>query len=127
MLLLLSHKISKKMAQLYANCDFCSIQDCSLGVQKFVKVTETSLSHILEEENVGSGKKKKQKIGHKLSGHYDQELRHIFSLGEGFKHEKFNNLALDKLRKDKDNTEDLGKYRRDLMGHCLIFAGLSIN
>ena len=89
--------------------------------------SEKTLSEILKDESGDGGKKKKQKIGHKLSGHYDQELRHIFSLGEGFKHEKFNNLALDKIRKDRDNTEDLGKYRRDLMGHGLIFACFSIN
>ena len=44
------------------NCDFCSIPDCNLGVQKFVKVTGKYLSDILEEENGMGGKKKKQKI-----------------------------------------------------------------
>ena len=98
------------MALFYDHCDFCSIVDCSLGVQKFVKVTDKYLSDILQEENFGGGMKKKQKIGHKLMNHYDLELRHIFSLGEGSKHEKFNNLALDKIRTVRENAKDLGRY-----------------
>ena len=60
--------------------DFCSIPDCSLGVQKFVKVK--NLSDILEEENGVGGKKKKQKIGHKVMSHYDRYLKHIFGFCE---------------------------------------------
>ena len=97
------------MADLGANCDFCSISDCNLGVQKFVKVSEKSLSDILEEENVcGGHKSKKQKIGHKLMSQNNKELIKIFNLGEGFQYQKFNNLALDKLRTERENTGNLG-------------------
>ena len=97
------------MAGSGAKCDFCSVPDCNLGVQKFVKVSEKSLSDILEEENVDGGQKGKQKIGHKLMSQNDKELIKIFNLGKGFRYQKFNNLALDKLRTDGDNAEDLGK------------------
>ena len=96
------------MAGSTANCDFCSIPDSNLGVQNFVKVTEKRLSDILKEENGEGSKKKKQKIGHKLMSQNNKDLIKIFNLGEGFRNQKFNNLALDKLRTDKDNAEDLG-------------------
>ena len=97
------------MAGPSANCDFCSIPDSNLGVQNFVKVTEKCLSDILKEESGDTGKKLKQKIGHKLMSQNDKQLIRIFNLGEGFQNQKFNNLALDKLRKDRENADGLGK------------------
>ena len=97
------------MAETSANCDFCSIPDNNLGVQNFVKVTEKYLSDILKEESGDTGKKLKQKIGHKLMSQNDQQLIRIFNLGDGFQNQKFNNLALDKLRKDRENADGLGK------------------
>ena len=97
------------MARSTANCDFCSIPDGNLGVQNFVKVTEKHLIDILKEESGDTAKKLKQKIGHKLMSQNDKQLIRIFNLGEGFQNQKFNNLALDKLRKDRDNAHDLGK------------------
>ena len=102
-------KENKTMAT-SSDCDFCSNPICNLGVQDFVQVTEKYLSDILEEESGVGNKKKKQpqKIGHKLMNYYDKELIKIFNLGEGFQLQKFNHLALDKLRKEKDRDEDLG-------------------
>ena len=97
------------MAGSIADCDFCSFPDNNLGVQNFVKVTEKLLRDILKEESGDTGKKTKQKIGHKLMSQNDKQLIRIFNLGEGFQNQKFNNLALDKLRKDRDNAHDLGK------------------
>ena len=95
-----------------SDCDFCCISDCYLGVQR-LKGSEKCLNEILEEENDGGvgSKKNKQKIGHKLMCHYDSELVKTFNLGTGFKHEKFNNLALDKIRKDKDGANDIGNEK----------------
>ena len=89
-------------------CDFCSIGDCNLGVQKFEKVPNRFLRDILELEN-----KKKQKISDKLMKHNQKELVRLFNLGEGFQYQKFNNLALDKLRTDRDNAGDLGNNFKD--------------
>ena len=89
-------------------CDFCCNDDCKLGVQKFVKVSDQFLSEILELENKKRIGKKKHKIGDKLIDHNQKELVRLFNLGEGFQYQKFNNLALDKLRTDSDNAEDLG-------------------
>ena len=94
------------------NCDFCSFQDCNLGVKQFVKVTKKYLKEILKEENEVGGKKKKQKIGHKLMSHYDRCLKHIFEFCEKDDlNKKFNNLALDNIRTNKDNAEDLGNAK----------------
>ena len=92
------------------DCDFCSIPDSNIGVQKFVKVTEKSLSDILEEENEVGGKKKKQKIGHKLMSHYDKYLKHIFGFCEKDElSKKFNFLALDKIRtQNGTDVDDIG-------------------
>ena len=98
------------MAESGVNCDFCSKVGCYLGVKNLCKATDQYLSDILKQENIGNAKKKKQqqKIGHKLMSQNDKDLIKIFNLGEGFRKQKFNNLALDKLRTDKDNAEDLG-------------------
>ena len=85
-------------------CNFCSIRDCILGIQKIVKITEKQLSDILKEES-----DKKQKIGNKLMKQNDKQLCKTFNLDKESKKQKFNNLALDKIRTDKDNAEDLGK------------------
>ena len=91
------------------NCACCSIEDCNLGVRKLLKISDKYLKDILLEESGG----KKQKIGNKLKEQNDDILKHVFSLGDGFqsnnfKMKTFNNLALDKLRKENDQTSNLG-------------------
>ena len=91
------------------NCSCCSVEDCNLGVRKLVKISDKHLKDILLEESGG----RKQKIGNKLKEQNDDLLKHVFSLGAGFqsnnvKIKTFNNLALDKLRKENDHTSDLG-------------------
>ena len=100
-----------------SRCDFCSIVDCNLGIQSFVKLSVKDLSEILEEEN-----EKKQKIGDKLMKHNQMELIRLFNLGEGFQYQKFNNLALDKLRKYKDNESDLGNKRVMIFNQSIPFC-----
>ena len=87
------------------NCNFCSVNDCYLGIHKFIKIFTSDLEAILKEESAG----KKQKVGNKLKNHQDRFLRYCFDLGDEFLHEKFNNLALDELRTKKNNSSDLGK------------------
>ena len=65
-----------------------------------------------EDKPKDEGKKKKQKIGYKLMSHYDRCLKDIFEFCEKDDwHKKFNNLALDKVRTDRDNAEDLGNAK----------------
>ena len=84
-------------------CDFCSLSYCNLGIQNLEQISGKFLEDILQDE---SGKK--QRIGNKVKEQNDRYLRHIFNLGKGFEKEKFNNLALDKLRKDKQKESELG-------------------
>ena len=93
------------------DCDCCTVNSISdLGVSKLDKISNKDLKEILKEESGG----KKQKVGNNLKAQNDRNLRHFFNLGEGFEKSNdrrftFNNLALDKLRKEKDSTSDLGK------------------
>ena len=69
----------------------------------------------MKEESGG----RKQKIGNNLKAQNDRILMHLFSVSEGFEKSDdrrftFNNLALDKLRRDKDSTSDLGKSTYNL-------------
>ena len=107
----LDHHNKSKMANIQINvdCDFCSVSDCILGFQKFVKVSKKCLKEILEEENGGGLLKKKQKIGHKLMSHHERFLKYIFEFNSGDELiQRFNNLALDKIRNDKGEFDDLG-------------------
>ena len=95
------------------DCDFCTIESSNLGVSNLEKIGDKYLLEILEEESGG----KRQKVGNNLKGQNDRILKHIFSLGEGFEKSNdrrftFNNLAMDKLRKDNDRTSDLGKIMK---------------
>ena len=101
------------------NCDFCSNSDCNLGVQDLIKVTHKYLSDILKEESGFNDKKKKHKVGNKLMGHYNSYLKYVYGLTDGLD-QKFNNLALDKIRTDKDNAVNLGKYITS-MGKCCYY------
>ena len=92
------------------DCDCCADDFSDLGVSKLDKISDKDLKEILKEESGG----KKQKVGNNLKAQNDRVLRHLFCLGEGFEKSNdrrftFNNLALDKLRKEKDSTSDLGK------------------
>ena len=92
------------------DCDCCTNNYSDLGVSKLDKISEKNLKEILKEESGG----KRQKIGINLKAQNDRILRHLFTLGEGFEKGNdrrftFNNLALDKLRKENDSTSDLGK------------------
>ena len=92
------------------DCDCCTDDYSDLGVSKLDKISDKDLKEILKEESGG----KKQKVGNNLKAQNDRILRHLFNLGEGFEKSNdrrftFNNLALDKLRKEKDSTSDLGK------------------
>ena len=92
------------------NCDCCTNDYSNLGVIKFNKISDKDLKEILKEESEG----KKQKVGNNLKSQNDRLLRQVFSLGEGFEKSNdrrftFNNLALDKLRKENDKSSDLGK------------------
>ena len=96
------------------DCDCCTDDYSDLGVSKLDKIGDKDLKEILKEWEESGGKK--QKVGNKLKKQNDRILRHLYRLGEGFeKSEKndrrltFNNLALDKMRKEKDSTSDLGK------------------
>ena len=95
------------------DCDSCTIDNCNLGVSNLEKICDKDLKEILEEESGG----KRQKVGNNLKGQNDRILRHIFTLGEGFEKNNdrrftFNNLAMDKLRKDNDRTSNLGKIMK---------------
>ena len=92
------------------DCDCCTNDYCDLGVSKLDKISDKCLIEILKEESRG----KKQKVGKNLKAQNDRILRQLFSLGEGLEKNKdgrltFNNLSLDKLRKENDSTSDLGK------------------
>ena len=96
------------------DCDCCTDDYSDLGVSKLDRIGDKDLKEILKEWEESGGKK--QKVGNKLKKQNDRILRHLYCLGEGFeKSEKndrrltFNNLALDKMRKEKDSTSDLGK------------------
>merc|ERR1719232_1246864 len=97
------------------DCD-CCIDDFSLGVSKLDKISDKDLKEILKDL---SGKK--QKVGNNLKDQNDRILRYFFDLGEGFeksndkRFKNFNNLALDKLRKENDKSSDLAKLFN--MGH----------
>ena len=91
------------------NCDCCTNDYSDIGVSKLDKISDKDLKEILKEESGG----KKQKVGNNLKAQNDRILRHLFNLGEGFEKSNdrrftFNNLALDKIRKEKENTSDLG-------------------
>ena len=92
------------------DCDCCTDDYSDLGVSKLDKISDKDLKEILKEESGG----KKQKVANNLKAQHDRLLRHVFSLGEGFEKSNdrrftFNNLALDKLRKENDKSSDLGK------------------
>ena len=92
------------------DCDCCNDNYSDLGVSKLDKISDKDLKEILKEESGG----KKQKVANNLKAQHDRLLRHVFSLGEGFEKSNdrrftFNNLALDKLRKENDKSSDLGK------------------
>ena len=92
------------------NCDCCTNDSSVLGFIKLDKISDKGLIEILKEESGGE----KQTVGNNLKVQNDRILKHLFSLGEGFEKSKyrrftFNNLALDRLRKENDSTSDLGK------------------
>ena len=94
------------------DCDCCTDDYSDLGVSKLDKISDKDLKEILKEESGG----KKQKVGNNLKAQNDRILRHLFCLGEGFEKSNdrrftFNNLALDKLRKENDTSSDLGTLR----------------
>ena len=95
-------------------CDFCSLPSSNLGLKCMRKISEKNLQDILEKESGG----KQQKIGNKQKTHYDRYLRYIFNLGEGF--ENINYLALDKIRKNKDDDHGLSKLFRMGNGNCIF-------
>ena len=79
----------------------------------------------MKEESGDGGKKKKQKIGQKLMNQNEKELLKIFNLVEGFQYQTFNNLALDKIRIDTDNAQDLGKIKQTICFPkllCIFFS-----
>ena len=91
-------------------CSCCSLEDGILGITNLVKISDKHLEEILKEESGG----KKQRVANNLKAQNDRILRHVFNLGHGFEKSNdrrftFNNLAMDKLRKDKDSSSDLGK------------------
>ena len=107
--------MSSSVPNIINDCDCCTIDNCNLGVNNLEKISDKDLKDILKEESGG----KRQKVGNNLKGQNDRILKHIFSLGEGFEKSNdrrftFNNLAMDKLRKEKDKTSDLGKSLQSL-------------
>ena len=107
--------MSSSVFNINNDCDCCTIESCNLGVSNLQKICDKDLKEILKEESGG----KRQKVGNNLKGQNDRILKHIFSLGEGFEKSNdrrftFNNLAMDKLRKDNDKTSDLGKIIKSL-------------
>ena len=94
------------------DCDCCTDDYSDLGVSKLDKIGDKDLKEILKEWEESGGKK--QKVGNNLKAQNDRILKHLFSLGEGFEKSNdrrftFNNLALDKLRRENDTSSDLGK------------------
>ena len=107
------------------DCDCCTDDYSDLGVSKLDKISDKDLKEILKEESGG----KKQKVANNLKAQNDRLLRHVFSLGEGFEKSNdrrftFNNLALDKLRRENDKSSDLGKNIQsfNLIGLIFVFS-----
>ena len=103
-------------------CSFCSLKDCNLGPCKLHKISDEDLKEILKKASEG----KKQKVGNNLKAQNDRILRHVFNLGHGFEKSNdrrftFNNLALDKLRKENDRTSNLGKITQSLNKPSIYF------
>ena len=103
--------MSSSVFNINSDCDCCTIERCNLGVSNLEKICDKDLKEILKEE---SGEGNRQKVANNLKLQNDRILRYAFSLGEGFEKSNdrrftFNNLAMDKLRKDNDRTSDLGK------------------
>ena len=97
--------MSSSASNVKNDCDCCTIENCYLGVRNLEKICDKDLKEILKEESGG----KKQKVANNLKAQNDKILKHVFGLGEGFENSNdrrftFNNLAMDKLRKDIDRT-----------------------
>ena len=107
--------MSSSVPNIINDCDCCTIDNCNLGVSNLEKISEKNLKDILKEESGG----KRQKVANNLKAQNERILKHIFNLGEGFEKSNdrrftFNNLAMDKLRKDNDRTSDLGKIMKSM-------------
>ena len=84
------------------NCDFCTNNDFWLGMNPLdVSSSKKTLKEILEDE---SGKI--QKIRNSQLGQNNRTLLDIFDLGEGLCNDNFNNLALNKIREERDAQLD---------------------
>ena len=98
-----------------SDCDFCTIENSILGISNLERISVKNLREILKQESEG----KRQKVGNNLKAQNDRILKHLFNLGEEFEKSNdrrftFNNLALDKLRKENDKTSNLGKIIQSL-------------